>query len=121
MVFCVRKRKDISDKEFYDYWKNSHGPLVSAKAAALNIRRYVQSHTTHNELGTGIAAQRGMKVLGYDGVAEIWWDSLEAMLSVFETQEGQAASAMLAEDEARFVDMESSTIFFTEEHVVVGS
>ncbi|PLW66829.1 EthD domain-containing protein [Pseudohalioglobus lutimaris] len=32
---------------------------------------------------------------------------------------GQTSSAILAEDEARFIDLENSTIFFTEEHCVV--
>jgi hypothetical protein len=62
-----------------------------------------------------------MKLPSFDGVAEIWWDSYEEMVSAFETEEGQSASAALAEDEARFIDMEASTIFFTEEHIVADS
>ena len=38
----------------------------------------------------------------------------------FVTEAGQLASATLGEDEARFIDMESSTIFFTQEHEVIA-
>ncbi len=40
---------------------------------------------------------------------------------MLETEAGQKASAILAEDEARFINMEASTIFFTEEHEVISS
>jgi hypothetical protein len=36
------------------------------------------------------------------------------------SETGQAASALLAEDEAKFIDMEASTIFITEEHEIVS-
>ena len=121
MVFCVRKRETVSDEGFYDYWLNKHGPLVRSYATALRIRRYVQSHTKHNEFGEMVVAQRGMKMPGFEGIAEVWWDSYEDIVEALETQEGQAASAALAEDEARFIDMQASTIFFTEEHIVIDS
>jgi uncharacterized protein (TIGR02118 family) len=121
LVFCGRRRNDLSEEEFYDYWLNKHAPLVESKVSALRIRRYVQSHTKHDELWAAFRDGRGMKLPSFDGVAEIWWDSYEEMVSAFETEEGQSASAALAEDEARFIDMEASTIFFTEEHIVADS
>jgi uncharacterized protein (TIGR02118 family) len=121
MVFCVRKRQDISDEEFYDYWLNRHGPLVASKASSLNIRRYVQSHTTDNQFGQMIASGRGMKVPSFDGIAEVWWNDRKDVDMALETEEGQSSSATLAEDEARFIDMANSTIFFTNEHSLVES
>jgi uncharacterized protein (TIGR02118 family) len=118
MVFCVRKKQGISAEEFYDYWLNSHGPLVASHAASMNIKHYVQSHTIDGEFGRMISAARGMKVPGFDGIAEIWWDSRQDLDLVLQTEEGQSSSAILAEDEARFIDMENSTIFFTNEHNV---
>ena len=61
-----------------------------------------------------------MKQAAFDGLAEIWWDSFEHLETVLATEPGQIAGAILAEDEARFIDMEASTIFFTEEHEVVA-
>lgn len=28
VVFCLRKRRDISDEEFHRYWLENHGELV---------------------------------------------------------------------------------------------
>jgi uncharacterized protein (TIGR02118 family) len=119
LVFCVRRRADIAPGEFYRYWLNDHGPLVASHAQALKIVRYVQSHTVSPELGQAVSSQRGMKVAGFDGLAEVWWENAEMLDAALSSTEGAAAGAALAEDEARFIDMENSTIFFTEEHEVV--
>lgn len=119
MVFCAKRRASVSVDEFYDYWLNQHGPLVKSKANDLQIRRYVQSHTQQEELGNMAAASRGMLQAGFDGIAEVWWDSFEAFGEIVATEAGLAASMVLAEDEEKFIDMAASTIFFTEEHEVV--
>jgi uncharacterized protein (TIGR02118 family) len=120
MVFCVKRRLDVPSADFYDYWLNQHGPLVKSKARDLNIRKYTQSHTINAELGMGISSERGMQQEGFDGVAELWWDDLESLLNATGTNVGKAAGQLLAEDEAKFIDMEASTIFFTEEHEVIS-
>ncbi len=119
MVYCVRKRQEISDKEFYDYWLNMHGPLVAKHASPLNIKRYVQSHATEAQLTHEIAAERGMTIPGFDGIAEIWWDSQMDLDMALVTKVGHSSSKELAEDEARFIDLANSTIFFTNEHLIV--
>ncbi|MDG1943164.1 MAG: EthD domain-containing protein [Halioglobus sp.] len=120
LVFCVKRLPSVPERDFYDYWLNQHGTLVKSKAEDLKIRRYVQSHTKHAEFGDAVSAERGMKQPGFDGIAELWWDSIESIQAALSTQAGQAASSLLAEDEARFIDMEASTIFFTEENEVVA-
>ena len=120
LVFCVKRKSNIPPDEFYDYWLNQHGPLVKSQAEALNITRYVQSHTVNPELGNGISAARGMKQTGFDGLAELWWEDEATLLTAMGTNAGKAAGKLLAEDEACFIDMEASTIFFTEEHEVIA-
>ncbi|MEM1403880.1 MAG: EthD domain-containing protein [Pseudomonadota bacterium] len=119
MVFCVKKRSDISSKDFHDYWLNQHGPLVKSKADDLNILRYVQSHTVNPELGDAISSGRGMKQEGFEGIAELWWENLESLMSATGSDVGKVAGQLLAEDEAKFIDMEASTLFFTEEYEVI--
>ncbi|MEP4148716.1 MAG: EthD domain-containing protein [Halioglobus sp.] len=121
LVFCVRKKEGITEGQFYDYWLNTHGPLVASHATSLKVKRYVQSHTRDSELGYAISSERGMKVPGFDGIAELWWDSREDLELALQTEDGKSSGALLAEDEARFIDMENSTIFFTTEHTVFNS
>ena len=119
IVFCVKRRLDIPQEDFYDYWLNQHGPLVKSVAEDFSIKRYVQSHTKNVEFGNAVSSERGMKQTGFDGIAEIWWEDFESFQKALNTEAGQAASSLLAEDEAKFIDMEASTLFLTEEHEVI--
>ena len=49
----------------------------------------------------------------YDGTAELWWDSFEAMDSAFESEIGQLAGA----DADEFCELRIH--IYTEEHIVV--
>ena len=55
----------------------------------------------------------------YDGTAELWFDSVEAMTAPGATPEGKAAMKALREDEARFIDGAGSPVWVGEEHPVL--
>jgi uncharacterized protein (TIGR02118 family) len=118
LVFNVRRRDDIEPAEFYRYWKDEHGPLVRSVAETLRIRRYVQSHTTESPMNDLLQASRAAQPR-YDGVAELWWDSIDDLVGDQSDLEVQAAAALL-EDERRFIDLESSSLFLTEEHEIIS-
>lgn len=119
LVFSINRRPDVEAEEFHRYWLEEHGPLVRSVADVLHIRRYVQSHTIDTPANAVLQASR--QTGGpYDGVAELWWDSLEALGAATASPEGQAAAATLLEDEARFIDFGSASIFLTEEHEIIG-
>ena len=91
-------------------------------AAALRIRRYTQSLTvTDARLRPPLDARRpaGDGVESYDGVAELWWDSAEDLVEASATPASRAAGRALLEDERRFLDLDRSPIFFTEEQLIV--
>jgi len=54
----------------------------------------------------------------YDGVAEVWFDSLDALGSTDPAV--QQASADLLADEANFIDLAQSPLWITEENIVVA-
>lgn len=119
LVYCVRRRADLPPDEFHRYWLEVHGPKVRSVAAALRARRYVQSHTIAPELNQAFVASRGLAD-PYDGITEVWWDDLEDLQAALATPEGLAASRMLVEDEARFIDFSQSRVFLTTEHPIFG-
>ena len=45
LVFCLRRRSELSREEFQRYWRETHAPLVRDHGAVLRIRRYLQVHT----------------------------------------------------------------------------
>jgi uncharacterized protein (TIGR02118 family) len=117
VVMALRRRDDVAAEEFHRYWREEHGPLARGLLEPLNLRRYVQTHTVDTGLNQQLAAARGT-VDAFDGVAELWWDSLDDLVAAFGSEEGLRANAELAADEARFIDLERSSLFLTEEHVI---
>jgi uncharacterized protein (TIGR02118 family) len=119
LIFCLRRKEGLSREEFQRYWRDTHAPLVAGHAGVLGIRRYVQSHTTDTPFNGALRASRGGPD-EYDGVAELWWDSLETLAAGSSSTEGQVAAAALLEDERRFIDLANSPLFVVEENPVVG-
>ncbi len=119
MTYCLRRLPHLSRQQFQDYWLNQHGPLVQGHAGALNIRRYVQFHTTEHAVNDAMQKSRGA-VEPFDGIAEIWFDSVESMTAPGGTPQGKAAMRALREDETRFIDQARSPVWFGQEHTVVG-
>ena len=115
LVYVIRKRDDVSDKDFHDYLPHKHGPLVASVAKAIRARKYVQSHTVLPEVAASTSASRKMAPI-FEGITEVWWDSVEELNAGGSTPEGQEAGRLLLQDEAKFVDFARSTAFFTEEH-----
>jgi uncharacterized protein (TIGR02118 family) len=120
LVFTLRRREGITREEFHRYWHNEHAELVSRHADALRIRRYVQTQAAYHELDAALAAPRGSAPGHYDGLAELWWDSIDELLAVSDSEAGQLAMGALLEDEQRFIDLPSSHIWLGQESVVVA-
>lgn len=119
MVFCVRRREGMSPEEFRAYWFDRHGPLVRQHAQTLRARRYVQSHRIDSPANAVVRKARG-SAEPYDGIAEIWWDSLDGLYAAGLSGAGMAADRILVADERRFVDLARTAVFFTEEHEIFG-
>ena len=118
LVFPLRRLPSLSREEFQRYWYETHGPLVRRHAKALRIRRYVQLHTLDDPINAALQASRGAEE-PYDGVAELWWDSLDELTAGGATPEGRAAGRRLLEDERRFIDLARSPLWLAEEHALV--
>lgn len=116
-VYCVRRNPNITPEAFRTYWLEKHGPFVRSFAKTLKAKRYVQSHTLDTPLNAAAQMPRNAKP-AYDGLTEIWWDSMEDLIAVLSTQEGQKINLMLTEDEGRFCDLPNCSVFFTEEHTI---
>jgi uncharacterized protein (TIGR02118 family) len=120
LVFALRRKPELSLEEFHDYWRRKHGPLVASFAEDLNILRYVQTHTLED--GSNEAAQkaRGNMEPHYDGVAEVWWSTEAELEAAVASDAGRAAGAALLEDEATFIDLPQSPLWFAYEYPQVN-
>lgn len=120
LTFCLKRKAGLSLEEFQTYWYEKHGPLVRKHAETLRIKRYVQTHSIDHEFNGGLRASRNAPE-GYDGVAELWWDSIEDLMAAGETEAGRQAATELLTDEAKFIDHQSSPLWVAEQKVIVGS
>jgi len=120
LVFCLHRRADIDEAEFHRYWTEEHGPLAASLAPVLGIRKYVQLHTIPGGANKALASGRGAPE-HFDGVAELWFDSLDSMFAAASSADGAAAAETLRIDEARFIDHSRSPIFVGEERPFLDS
>ena len=119
LTFCLVRLPHLSREEFQAYWRGTHAPLVASVAETLKIRRYVQLHSLSAAANEGVRAARQAPP-EFDGVAELWFDSLDALAENARRPEAQAAGALLLEDERRFIDLPKSPLWWGQERVVVG-
>jgi uncharacterized protein (TIGR02118 family) len=120
LVFCLRRLPHLTREEFQRYWREEHAPLVRKHAPTLGIKRYVQTHTLDTPMNQATAASRSAPE-EYDGVAELWWESLESYAQSTATDEGRQAAIELLEDERKFIDHSRSPLWLNEENLVVGA
>jgi uncharacterized protein (TIGR02118 family) len=119
LVFTIRRRPGTTREEFQRYWSDEHARLVERHAEVLRIRRYVQTHARETDADAAISGARGSEPGQYDGVAELWWETVEDLLAASSSEQGQIAAAALLEDERRFIDLPNSPVWLGEENVVI--
>jgi len=120
LIFLLRRRPELSLAEFQRYWREEHGPLVASHAQRIGALRYIQVHRLDDEINARMAKSRGGMEEPYDGVAELWWDSEEALTRVMAAKGGQAAAAALLEDERKFIDLPNSPLWLAYEYPQVN-
>ena len=116
LTFCLMRRPEFTREAFQAYWFDNHAPLVASVRETLRIRRYVQLHSLPVEASATLRIARAGPE-GYDGVAQLWWDSLEDVLGNTHP-DAQSAGQLLLEDERKFIDLERSPLWWGEERVV---
>lgn len=104
LVYCITKKPGMTDEEFFRYWKDIHGPIG---ARIPGLRRLIQSHR--------VAVVGDKYQPDYDGMAELWFDNVDALLKARQSQEWKAS----VEDEGNFVDHNRVAYLVTEEHTIV--
>jgi len=102
VVYCITKKRGMSDDEFFHYWKDVHGPIG---ARIPNLRKLVQSHRLDLKQD---------RAPDFDGVAELWFDDVNALLGARQSKEWKAST----EDELNFVDHKHVAYLVTEEHII---
>ena len=102
LVVYFKRRAGMEVEAFQEYWRTRHAEMACGLPG---VRRYVQSHT----LLAGY--RKGEPVC--DGVAEIWFDDVDAIRAL----QGTDALRAAREDVAKFIDRSTMKTLVTDEHL----
>jgi uncharacterized protein (TIGR02118 family) len=102
----IVKKPGVSEEFFHRHWREIHGPLALRIKA---LRRYQQCHRI-------APAIPGFETVPYDGVADIWFDSLK-VIEDFPTNPDYVNGALA--DEPNFIDQLQLAFLATREHVII--
>jgi uncharacterized protein (TIGR02118 family) len=103
LVYCITKKSGLTDEEFFSYWQNVHGAIG---ARIPGLRKLVQSRR--------LAIAGDKHAPDFDGMAELWFDDVEALLAARRSPEWEAST----EDEMNFIDRNKVAYFVSEEHFI---
>jgi hypothetical protein len=117
LIYCIRRRPELTVAEFNEYWWNEHGPKVRSVAKKIGALKYVQSHLCAPGLNHALRDSRQLAE-AYDGVTEVWWESEETMTEAMGTADGSEGMELLLKDESTFIDFGQSRVFMTIEREV---
>jgi uncharacterized protein (TIGR02118 family) len=104
LVYCICRKPGLTREEFVRYWAGIHGPIG---ARIPGLRKLVQSHA--------LPVPGDHRPADFDGMAELWFDDLVAVIEARQSPEWEAATA----DEANFVDPTRSGYFVSEERQIL--
>jgi uncharacterized protein (TIGR02118 family) len=93
----------MSLEDFRAYWLKDHARLV---LEVPELCKYVQSHT----LDSGYRKHEPI----YDGIAELWYENIDAMRRIANLPASKAAS----DDDANFIDMSKFGFILTRERAI---
>jgi len=102
-IFQLKRRRGTTPAQLRDYWGGTHGDLG---LKIPGMRRYIQSYVV-DEVYQWCEP-------GYDGIAQEWFDDLDALRAAFQSPEGRTSNA----DGKNFLDMSVRRIFVAKEYLV---
>jgi uncharacterized protein (TIGR02118 family) len=103
VIAIIKRKPGMTVEAFQEHWRTAHAEVVKRLPG---LRRYVQSHTIPSGYGKGDPV--------WDGIAELAFDSTDALRALA----GTAENAAVQQDEARFIDRATMTTLVTEAHVI---
>ena len=85
-ISLLTRRPELTHDEFIRHWVDVHAPLAHAVP---RLRRYVQSHIVAERTRPDIESH----AIDVDGIAELWYDSVEDLQYAMSTPEAKALHA----------------------------
>lgn len=110
-VSCLLTRREgMTHAEFHRYWTEKHTPMLAKpQPGAPKVRRYVQLHPIAEDVPE-------LRTATYDGVAEIWFESLDDAAAMFTSEHYKT---VVAADEENFLDRSKTVFLYSREKTIL--
>ena len=100
LVTLLVRRDDLSHQEFLDYWRTEHAPRAKEMP---HVEKYVIDVPTDPEKSE------------FDGMAELYFEDMDALAAAFDSPTGQSVEA----DLQNFTEPDAGPTMFVEEDVLL--
>ena len=118
--YLMRRLPHLSLAEFQSYWSETHPQAAPEDAfSTLGIKRYVQVLPLETEARNLVIGPRTGLVEPFDGIAELWVESEEALARDWSTAKAKEYIKIFFKDEQNFIDWTRSTILVSKENIVM--
>ena len=110
-VSCLlTRRADLTHEEFFRYWTEKHTPMLAKpQPGAPKVYRYIQLRP----IAESVPA---LRTAPYDGVAEIWFASLDDAAAMFTSDH---YNTVVAADEENFLDRSKTAFLYSHEAAIL--
>ena len=113
VVYCMRRRADMTLQQFLNHWGNVHAPIVMENLAVLQLAGYQRIVPKAHEMSAQIE-RRHISQPPYDGIALLTWASEEDLQQSLKEPKALEVQRILARDEKLFVDAAHSSRWVAE-------
>lgn len=108
-IALLRRRADISHAAFVAYYEDNHAPLIRSLLPGI-----VEYRRNFVDL-TGAYLSAGAAPFDFDVVTELWWKNRAAYDAAMSIAAQADVAALIAADEANFLDRTGNRMFVVEE------
>lgn len=109
-TILLKRRQGTTHEDFVGYHKTHHAPLfASLPEVKENVLRYVQSHSLQISIP-------GLPPPEYDGITEIWFDTVDSIGKVFNSER---YLELIRPDEEKFLDLHGCSFLISAENQVI--
>jgi len=114
LITCIKRKKDISPKEFRDYWNNPQFEILFDRLVSF-LEPVRLSRKLTLQVSTNVRIMQARKSLRpYDAIIEWWFENAGRLAPLLETPEARASIREMMKYQSLFVDFKQSPSFFTE-------
>jgi len=120
ITYLMRRLPHLSLEEFQTYWSEKHPQAAPEDAfSTLGVKRYVQVLPLETDARNLVIGPRTGLVEPFDGMADLWVESIEAIESNWSTEKAKEYLDIFFKDEQNFIDWTRSTILVSNENIVI--